>query len=244
MTRTRFALALAVALLLPSCTPDTKPQWDNNDHTVVRWVPDPAADLMAPEGTFIRAATESMNAARIAEGHGVEAIKNGGYPGFEHAFNNVSKLDEFDGDKNRYGNLVVGALYHSVIGLTRNGDRYTAEVCIDGRQTAQKRDDGTYIINNLDNWVVEVSMTFGPDPKLPADQQHSPPVRQKGPAQRPADDVFGSWVLFDYTAINQINPKCKSFAPPIPDEWTKPTLFRDPPPTLPPDPGWPEGSSA
>ncbi|OHU29004.1 hypothetical protein BKG78_23285 [Mycobacteroides chelonae] len=236
-------MALAASLLLASCHKDPPKTWDDNDHSTIRWVSNPAADLMSSQGTFVRAVTESMPAARMGQGRGIEAIRNGGYPGFEHALNNVRDPGFFDGDKHRYGNRLVGTAYNSVVGLIQQGDRYTAEICSDLRQTATLRDDGKYIMNNLENWVSTLSITFGPDPKIPSDQQHSPPPRQRGPAERPTDDVFGTWVLFDFKAASTPSPQCKSIAPTIPNEWAKPDLLRDPPPTLSPDPGWPQGSS-
>lgn len=59
----------------------------------MRWIPNPVADLMFPEGTFVRAITESFTAAQSGPGRGIDAIRAVGYPGFDHAFNNGWDLD-------------------------------------------------------------------------------------------------------------------------------------------------------
>jgi len=232
------------AVLLVSCSPDKSPEPQDKNQTTVRWVLDPAVDLMSPESTFVRAATESFAAAWTGQGRsGLDALTNSGYPGFEHAFNNIGKVDQFGGPgRNDY--LRVGTMYTSIIGLTRQEDRYVAEICTDSRHTASQRGDGKYVMNYLADSVGALTVTFGPDPKLPAEEQHAPLARQKGPAARPVDNVFGTWVLFDYRAVQPANPKCNSFAPDTPAENPETSLRIDPPPTLPPDPGWPEGSSA
>ncbi|WP_255792670.1 hypothetical protein [Mycobacteroides abscessus] len=207
-------------------------------------MPDPAVDLMSPEGTFIRAAKESWDAAWRGQGNGVEAIRNGGYPGFEHVFNNILNANEIGG-RGHLDNPVVGTDYNVIVGLSRQGNRFTAEICTDSRQTATLGDDGKYLMNHLGDAVSSSTLTFGPDPNIPADQQRLPLDHQRGTARRPADNVFGSWVLFDHRVAPQAtNPKCKSFAPGDPSKESVVDVRLDPPPTLPPEPGWPEGSKA
>ncbi|SID05155.1 Uncharacterised protein [Mycobacteroides abscessus subsp. abscessus] len=243
----RAVFAAAASLLMASCTHDTPKApapWDSNDRTTVRWIPNPAADLMSPEGTFIRAAMESWRAAQVGQGQGMDAISAGGYPGFDHAFNNVWKAGEVGGTV-RFEHPLVGTDYYEVVALTRDGDRYKAGVCNYTSQMAGQLEDGQYSgpgpkPMNGGEWI-----TFGPDPKLPADQQHAPPAQQKGPAERPTDNVFGTWVLFDYDPrIATTLPQCVKFAPGTPTNLLDPKKRSDPPPTLPPDPGWPEGSKA
>lgn len=242
MTSVGITAAAVGALLLVSCSPNKPPVWQDNDQTTVHWVPDPAVDLMSAEGTFVRAATESWAAARSVQGpSGVDAIRHSGYPGFEHAFNNIGKPEKFGG-RNDY--VTVGTVYNSIVALNRDGERFTAEFCSSLRQTAVLRNDGKYAMNYLADSVSSLSVTFGPDPKIPTSEQHSPPARQKGSAERPTDNVFGTWVMFDYHATYPLNPKCNKFAPEIPHEEMESSLRSDPPPTLPPDPGWPEGSKA
>ncbi|SKR94603.1 Uncharacterised protein [Mycobacteroides abscessus subsp. bolletii] len=237
-------MALAGVALLASCTqPDKVPKPDENTQTTTRWVENPAVDLMSPEGTFIRAAVESLGAAWGMHGHtGQDAIKEGGYPGFDRAFNNAAKVDDF-GSAEPDLNPRVGTGYNTVISVTAQGGRSTAVVCADSRQMAARRDDGRYAMNYLANAVAGLTITFGPDPKITGDQQHSPPANQRGIAKRPSDNVFGTWVLFDYRVSYTPDPKCRTFAPDAPKD-TDSDLRADAPPTLPPEPGWPEGGSA
>lgn len=240
-----LVMAFAVtAYVLTSCardTPKAPVPWDSNDHTTIRWVPDPAADLMSPEGTFVRATKESWDAAWRGQGNGMDAIRNGGYPGFERVFNNIMNADEVGG-RGHLDSPVVGTDYNVIVGLSRHGDRFTAEICTDSRQTASLADNGKYLMNHLGDAVSSSTMTFGPDPKIPAEQQHSPLDHQRGAAKRPSDNVFGSWVLFEHHVTRAINPKCRRFAPGDPLKESDSGVRPDPPPTLPPDPGWPEGS--
>ncbi|SHT83687.1 Uncharacterised protein [Mycobacteroides abscessus subsp. abscessus] len=246
---THVALA-AAALLLVSCThdsPKAPAPWDSNDHTTARWIPNPVADLMSPEGTFIRATMESWRAAQAGQGYGLDAIRAGGYPGFDHAFNapNTPWKPEEVGGTVRYERPLVGTVYYEIVALSRDGDRYKAGVCAYTSQSAGQLEDGQYSgpgpkPTNGGEWI-----TFGPDPKLSADQQHAPPAHQKGPAKRPTDNVFGTWVLFDYDPqIATTLPQCVKFAPGTPTNLPNPKKVSEPPPTLPPDPGWPEGSKA
>ncbi|WP_255775915.1 hypothetical protein [Mycobacteroides abscessus] len=247
--RTALTAATAV-LLLASCTHDTPkapPPWDSNDHTTARWIPNPAADLMSSEGTFIRATVESWRAAGTAQGQGMQAIKSGGYPGFDHALNfpNTPWKPEEVGGGLRYERPLVGTNYYEIVALTRDGDRYKAGVCHYTSQTAGQLEDGQYPTPGPKPMGGGEWVTFGPDPKLSADQQHPPLAHQKGPAERPTDNVFGTWVLFDYDSLIATTlPQCDKFAPGTPTNFSDSNKRADPPPTLPPDPGWPEGSKA
>lgn len=199
---------------------------------------------MSPEGTFIRAAIESWRAAQTGQGHGMDAIKAGGYPGFDHAFNNIWKPEEVGGTV-RFKQPIVGTVYEEIVALTRDGDRYKAGVCTYTSQSASQLENGKYSGPGLKPSAGGDWLTFGPDPKLAADQQHPPLAHQKGPAQRPTDNVFGTWVLFDYgPPTDGTLPQCNKFAPGTPTDLPNPREVSDPPPTLPPDPGWPEGGRA
>lgn len=241
--------ATAAVLLIASCDRDTPPKgpepWDDNNHTSVRWIPNPAADLMSPEGTFIRAATESWDRAWIGQGHGLDAIKSAGYPGFEHAFNNVWKPEEVGGHARR-SRPIVGTSYSEIVALSREGDRSKAAVCSYTSQTAGQLEDGKYSGPGSKPTEAGAWLTFGPDPKLAADQQHSPPANQRGPSERPTDNVFGTWVILDidFGARTPVPAQCAKFAPGTPTNLPNPEKVTVPPPTLSPDPGWPAGSKA
>ncbi|SKT94975.1 Uncharacterised protein [Mycobacteroides abscessus subsp. massiliense] len=62
-----------------------------------------------------------------------------GYPGIEHAENNVfgkGDLGYFGGDPGQ--RVVVGTAYYEVVDFRRDGDRYTATVCDYSGQTAME----------------------------------------------------------------------------------------------------------
>ncbi|WP_407045677.1 hypothetical protein [Mycobacteroides abscessus] len=242
--------AAAVCLILAACThetPTAPPAWDDNDHTSIRWISNPAADLMSPEGTFIRAATESWHRAWIGQGHGMDAIKSAGYPGFDYAFNAPGNRwdPEEVGGHSRRTQLMVGTRYSEVVELKREGPNFKAAICDYTSQVAGQQQGGQYESAGSASLGSGVRLTFGPDPKLPAEQQRSPLAHQRGPAEHPADNVFGTWVMFDYVPLPATTlPQCNKLAPGTPNDWPNPYVRSDPPPTLPPDPGWPEGSKA
>lgn len=242
------AVAAAVCgVLLASCThekpKEPAPVWEDKDHSTMRWIANPVADLMSPEGTFVRAITESYRAAQSAPGAGIDAIRAGGYPGFDHAFNNAWRPEGVGGTV-RYPYENVGTRYAEIVELRREGDQFTAGVCEYGSLTAGKLPDGTYESNGSKSLGHAQWLTFGPDPKLPAGQQHSPLRSQRGPARRPANNVFGTWVLTHINIAATDLPQCNKLAPGTPDNWPKSYVRPDPPPTLPNDPGWPEGNLA
>ncbi|SKR60587.1 hypothetical protein [Mycobacteroides abscessus] len=239
--------ASAAALVLTSCTHEEpkqpSPVWENKDHSTRRWIPNSAVDLMSPEGTFIRATIESWEAAQSGPGRGMDAIRAGGYPGFDHALNNVRKPESVGGTV-RFPNVGVGTLYREIVEFRRDGDKYTAGICTYPSQAAAQQPDGQYISNGSDDLGYGWWLTFGPDPKLAAQQQHSPLSNQRGPARRPVDNVFGTWVILDTNPSATDLPQCNKLAPGTPDNWPKPYVRSAPPPTLPNDPGWPEASRA
>ncbi|MUM20933.1 hypothetical protein FZI91_04360 [Mycobacterium sp. CBMA271] len=251
--RTRALVAALCALFLASCTHEkptpSAPVWKDKDRTTMRWIPNPVADLMSPEGTFVRAITESFTAAQSGPGRGIDAIRAGGYPGFDHAFNNAWQLDFF-GESQGFGYLFpdleenVGTEYAEIVELRRDGDQFTAGVCEYSSLTAGKMSDGTYHSGGSQSLGHAQWLTFGPDSKLTAEQQHSPMSNQRGPVKRPVDNVFGTWVLTHINIAATDLPQCNKLAPGTPDNWPKPYVRSDPPPTLPNDPGWPEGGRA
>lgn len=249
MTARRVALAAAamIALFLTSCRneqpPQSAPNWEDKRHSTRSWIPNPTADLMSPEGTFIRAFVESWEAAQIAPGDGIDAIQAGGYPGFDHALNNAWKPEEIGGTV-RLQNISVGTLYREIVELRHVGDQYTAGVCTYPSLLADQLPDGQYKSNGSAELGRGEWITFGPDPKLADGQQHSPMANQKGGAKRPVDNVFGTWVTTRVDIAATDLPQCNKLAPGTPDDWPKPYIRTNPPRTLPPDPGWPEGSKA
>ncbi|WP_234802701.1 hypothetical protein [Mycobacteroides salmoniphilum] len=199
---------------------------------------------MSPEGTFVRAITESARGIRLSYKNGRATLGDKGYPGIEHAENNVwGRLLDVGGD----GAIppYVGTSYMEVVDLRRDGDRYTATVCNYRSQLASKQRDGTYVSRGSLPSGLADTYTFGPNPALSGAEQHAPPVQQRGPARRPTDNVFGTWLLFEQPRVGDDQVRaCDKLAPGTPTDWPDPYKRADPPTTLPPDPGWPEGSSA
>lgn len=255
----KHVIALSATLLLAACTHHEKPPQEpppsaDKFQVNVRWIPNPSVDLMSPEGTFIRATTESWHEVWSAYGRGMDAIRERGYPGFEHAYNHAydkagSTPSDFwtnqigDAPRNSDG-LAVGTSYSEVVSLRRDGDRFIADVCTYTSQTAGKLKDGKFESRSSPDFGSADSFAFGPDPKLSAQEQHSPPANQKGAARRPTDNVFGTWVLFSLPDVTSLVPQCKKLAPGTPANLPDPYVRVEPPPTLPPDPGWTEGSRA
>lgn len=241
----RLAVAAIAVLLVAGCTPDQTPAPapEEPDQAAIRWIPNPSVDLMSPEGTFIRAATESWNRLGSAHDTGLAAVKERGYPGFTRAFNN--SFDLIDSIGGYWDQITVGTVYFEVLRLRRDGDRFIADVCDYRSQTATKQKDGKYYSRGSLPDGSARTYTFGPNPSLAANQQRSPLNHQKGSAQAPSDDVFGTWVLFPSGATEEpAASQCHKLAPGTPMGLPDPYKRSDPPPTLPPDPGWPEGSKA
>lgn len=249
MTRTRCkalaALSIAYIVTAVACSPKpSEPAQlppENDIQTSFRWIPNDSVDLMSPEGTFIRAAAESWWLARAEPGDGMEAITNGGYPGFDRVFNNVWPPGEVGG-AGHFGTPVLGTDYFEVIDLSREGDRVTAQYCQYSSMTAIKASDGKYHSPG----PVEISgngrsITFGPDPSVAPEHQRPPLVDQKGPSNRPDVNVFGTWVLFDSGGLKSGGNRCAKTAPNTPPESPDGYVGNQPPPTLPPSPGWPDG---
>jgi len=236
-------LAMAVAGCHKPEEPAPAPREDKQQYTF-RWIPNPSLDLMSPEGTFVRAINESSWSIGLSYAHGRAALADKGYPGVEHAENNVwGTMLDLGGDPAIPP--YVGTSYLEVADFHRDGERYTATVCNYRSQLAAKQRDGTYISRgSLPNGLAE-TYVFGPDPTLSAAVQHAPPVQQRGPARRPTDNVFGTWLLFEQPRVGDDQVRaCDKLAPGTPTDWPDPYKRADPPTTLPPDPGWPEGSSA
>lgn len=213
----------------------------------IRWIPNPAVDLMSPEGTFIRATVESWTGAQASYKRGLDALRDGGYPGFEHVYHAVYGSQHGNdpkgfGDPGFDGRWEVGTMYYEIAGYRRDGERMTADVCRYDNLVATRQPDGTTYVSNGSSLGSGSSYTFGPDPSVA--EQHAPPSRQRGAAIKPTDNVFGSWVLLDYTNPPDKGAACRKLAPGTPPDWPNPFTRADPPPTLPPDPGWPAGSTA
>lgn len=251
-TRTiKASLALAcTAAILAACNPtppptpstttstSSRPSASDLNQTTMRWIDNRAIDLMSPEGTFLRAAAESFRVTESGLQPGYASL-DGGYPGFRHAFNGSFPAKNMAVG----GEIWVGTRFFEVQDVRRDGDRYTVHYCDYGSLVASKDLDGQYSSAGSDPSWGAWAMTFGPDPKLANDQQVSPKSDQRGPAHKPTDNVFGTWVMFKQDIAGVQYPQCNKLAPDTPTNWPNPYIRADPPPTLPPDPGWPQSES-
>jgi len=249
MATTRLAgalVALLTCMAVAGChkpeEPTPTPREDKQQYTF-RWIRNASLDLMSPEGTFARAISESYWSQYSAEHRGRAALAEKGYPGVEHAENNVWDAYDIGGDPAQ--RTTVGTDYYEVVAFSQDGDRYTATICRYTGQTAVKWGDGTYASRGSTPTGTASVYVFGPDPALDPAKQHEPPAQQRGPARRPTDNVFGTWLLFEEPRISEEQHRaCNKLAPGTPTNWPDPYKRSDPPPTLSPDPGWPEASSA
>ncbi|SKQ68268.1 Uncharacterised protein [Mycobacteroides abscessus subsp. massiliense] len=251
-TRTiKASLALAcTAAILAACNPtpppvpstttstSSRPTASELNQTTMRWIDSGAIDLMSAEGTFLRAAAESFRVTESGSQPGAASLDEG-YPGFRHAFNASFPAESLVVG----GETWVGTRFFEVQDVHTDGDRYTVHYCDYGSLVASKDLDGQYSSAGSRPAGGAWAMTFGPDPKLTAEQQISPKPHQRGPARKPAGNVFGTWVMFKQDTASVQYPQCNKLAPNTPTDWPNPYVRTDPPPTLPPDPGWPEAES-
>lgn len=224
----------------PSATTSTssRPTSADLDQTTIRWIDNPAIDLMSPEGTFLRAAAESFRVIGSSPQLGYAGLDEG-YPGFRQAFNGSFPAKHIVGN----GDTWVGTRFLEVQDVHRDGDQFTVHYCDYSSLIASKESDGQYSSAGSDPAWGAWTMIFGPDPKITAAQQISPKINQRGPARKPSDNVFGTWVMFKQDIAVEY-PQCSKLAPGTPTNWPNPYIRNDPPPTLPPDPGWPEAGAA
>ncbi len=195
---------------------------------------------MSPEGTFIRAVSESYGRIAFGRGGGKDAIADAGYPGFLHAFNDVEDPETVGGTGEKKKTW-VGTGYSEVVEFSRDGDSYTAKVCSYGSMSAFES-DGKYVSAGTTPAWGAGFYVFGPDARIAPADQRDPPANQRGPARAPSENVFGTWVLTEAGVADL--PQCAKLAPGTPTTWPAEKYVRsEPPPTLPPDPGWPAATS-
>lgn len=207
-----------------------------------RWIDNPAVDLMSPEGTFIRAAMESLNRVRYGNGSSMDVIRDAGYPGFVHAFNNVKNPDSVAGNE-RSDQKQFGTLYWEVVELRRVGNQFAAGVCSYGSMTATQVYDGYRSSGRLLPAGASTWITFGPDRGQSDHDSIAPSPNQRGPLNEPKTSVFGSWVLSEIKVLgtNIDLPQClNTLAPGTPADAPEAYyVTATPPNALPPSPGWP-----
>lgn len=223
-----------------------------------RWINNVAIDLMAPEGTFIRAFVESMQRIPNGRGRGLDALEDAGYPGFAKVFQRyfAETLHQLQPNLQMWGRgthgpgyPVVGTNFYEVVNLHRNGEMYSATVCTYSSLQADDLGNGSFSSLGKNSWNTSGGNTyiFGPDVNLPPDKQRNPEPNQHGSAAKPHDNVFGTWVLAGMEPISETEHSalCNALAPGTPDDWPVGSydhkyIRTTPPPTLPPSPGWPK----
>lgn len=237
----RCATAVVVAALAcasSGCASGTSPKSGNAEQAsaragsgyTYRWLPNPAVDLMSPEGTFIRAVIESQDLAQWSDKKYLDAYQDG-YPGYSH----IAKmpLAAVLGGFFPEGRKIAGTGFYEVIGLERTPTGYTAKLC-HYISRASGQDEGGKYYDPSGALGQSFTLTFGPDPYVAPAPQQAPLANQKGPARRPTQDVFGTWIVTDMAAVEGSFPVCLKLAPGTPAQQSLPA------PALPPDPGWPE----
>jgi len=228
----------------PPASPSTPEGIDAILQYTNRWIDNSSVDLMSAPGSFIRATMESLARASYGEGSGLEAIEDAGYPGFTRALNGVIDPEVVGGNA-RKDQIQTGTLYFEVVQFRDEGDQFTAGVCTYGSMTAIKEWNGYKSSGRSLPSGSATIFNFGPDRNVPVGQQVSPKAGQRGPANSPSADEFGTWVL---TGIKILGadvdlPECgRTLAPGTPQDAPEDYYVSpDPPPALPPSPGWPEG---
>ncbi len=188
ITKHRFSVpALVISLLLAtcSCTPSLKKPADptstsppyqlpQNIQWSEHWAATPAADLMSPDGTFIRAYTEA-DEVRTAVSHGGW----GSYPGFATAAGHAGLLSgEASGDQFGYATRWIQSLGES------SNSSVTAVICALSTISATPQKPPAPYLTML-------TLTYRREGNLP-------PANQRGNQRAPATSVFGDWIATDY----------------------------------------------
>ncbi|WP_422747267.1 hypothetical protein ACN27E_05625 [Mycobacterium sp. WMMD1722] len=211
-----------------------------------RWISNPNLDLMTPEGTFVRAVRESIDRASFGEGLGISAIEDAAYPGFMRAFNNVIDPEVVGGNA-RKDLPRLGTLYYEVVRFQRDGEQYTVGLCTYGSRLATRTWDGYTTPGARSPSNSALIFSFGPNASLAPDQQIAPLEMQRGPENAPVDDVFGTWIMTSIKILgaNVDLPECAGKLAPgtpqgLPDDYF---VSPEPPPVLPPVPGWPDADN-
>ena len=205
-----------------------------NLETSYRWFPTDVLDLASPEGTFVRAYTESYELS--FEGQSSQW----GYPGFVEA--SPADIDERVRfvPSDSYSNNVVNTQFFRPLRRIDDGDHSRIVLCrSEIVSIAPLARDGSREWRNAYrqwNFPVTIDFTRSGDAVPPADQAGSEPA--------PHRSMFGSWKVTNFDRLGVGTDKSADVVacgalpdnPDIPraDMYSGP----DPVPTLPPSSGW------
>ena len=200
-----------------------------------RWSPTNVLDLASPEGTFVRAYTESFELA--FEGQSMDW----GYPGFAAASppGTDERIRLVAG--NSQTSRVVNTLFLSPLRREDTADRSRLTICRSELLSIEQRSDGggAEWRNLRYPWAYPITIEFV------RTGQKLPPVDQRGSEITPFTSMFGSWKVsfFDRLGMgpeNRADHIACNALPPNPDlPRVGVETAPEPWPVLPPSPGWP-----
>lgn len=199
------------------------------------WAAPVGISLTSPPAVVSRAFIESMDITSRTN-------MRSGYPGYAQLVANLPQLD-FD----KYGGEILdleGTYYSSIVRLSQDerGVWHTG-VCMWASATAFK--EGDQYSNKLGTAMLYPQpVSF--DLKPPADGTGNAKGPASGPARAPSSNVFSGWSVENFELVSAVDRKtCDDLTPtrlPAQYQSHEPQRFDQPPPTLPPTPGWPAAS--
>lgn len=141
------------------------------------WSPTPLMSYGTSDGTFLRAAAESIDAVMDTRQDA------SAYPGFwNHTSPSTRRTVTSNEAISTRTKLVTGASVYTVLDVKRNPDKKVSiTYCL---ATVSQRVD----LPPQKTAILQSTLTI-------LKQGTPPPVAQSGPESRPASDVFGEWVL-------------------------------------------------
>lgn len=200
-----------------------------------RWVPANVLDLMSPEGTFVRAYTESFELA--FQGQSAEW----GYPGFVDASPKDIDAQVKAVVSNSSTRKVVNTVFYRPLRRVDSGATSRLILCrsesLSIEQRFPSRDSEWRRIGKPWGYPVTIEFTRSAN--------GNPPEKQQGASRAPSKSVFGNWHVTFYDRLgvgpeNRADIVACDALPPNPDlpavgveKGTQPW------PTLTPSPGWP-----
>lgn len=225
----------------PSTGPEGRPthadaaaayELPNNIGYTYNWASPSNIQLTSPAAIVVRAFVESMLITMRSD-------MQAGYPGYASLVSKLPNLN-FDGNGEAIVNI-EGTLYANLTRLDQSADGlWHAGVCAWAGATAIKDDEGfSTDMGTANLYPRPISIDLAPPP---ADQP-SGTGSGIGPARAPGSDVFRGWSVPAAELASTVDRQtCSDLTParlPAQYQSHEPQRFDQPPPTLPPTPGWP-----